>query len=57
MCSAFNGTIQWVTSTDQSDPLFGISCTKVIAPAGGLSQGKTNTLFKLLRDFLEHPFP
>jgi hypothetical protein len=57
VCQAFDGVVSWVAAEDQTDPVFGIQCREVHVDAGNLSVTKLGSLFRLLRDLIEHPFP
>lgn len=53
VCQGFGGTIQWVSPTDQSDPLLNISCVKVKSEDGPLPRWQQGVFFKVLRKFVD----
>lgn len=43
-----NPLVKWVSATDVSDPIFGLSCARIDEPAGGLNLSAWKNLVKIL---------
>lgn len=56
MCQAFDGAISYIAGDDESDPLFGVTCTP-IKVAGPVTAENVSALGRLLRTFAESGIP